>query len=315
MVAVYTFPVDRAGHPLAELQSSRPDGVKEAEPASSMQPPDFVGIPEGCPVEPNLEGEDPDGRVPPSINMDDHTPTEPESDDLGEAVLLEEDTTGGPGEAEESVGAGAEDRGKEAFAACQTRVEEAQNVAVRNLTFVETLPGRAVGHILPALARIYARLRSLGLPVYRLHCDRARELISAPVRRWTLDRGIVTTLTSGDSFKSNGLVEGELGVIKKHVRTVVTSVNMGLDIWPLAAIHIGERRLRSQLRSMCFPVGPLLHFGARAYALKKSWQDRYQPWRDIRDEVRVLGPAGTVVSAHHQLLCSVAGDRQVLLYR
>ena len=38
-------------------------------------------------------------------------------------------------------------------------------------------------------------------------------------------------------------------------------------------------------------MGPLLHFGARAFALKKSWQDRYQPWREIRDEVLVLGPA------------------------
>ena len=95
-------------------------------------------------------------------------------------------------------------KGRTAFDAWQKEVEKIQDVTVRNLTFVEVLPGRSVQHILPALARIYARLRSLGLPLYRLHCDRARELISAPVRRWTLDRGIVTTLTSGSSYKSNG---------------------------------------------------------------------------------------------------------------
>ena len=106
-----------------------------------------------------------------------------------------------------------------------------------------------------------------------------------------MDRGIVTTLTSGDSFKSNGRVEGELGVIKKHVRTVVAALGKGLEFWPLAAIRIGERRLRGQLRSLGCPVGPLLHFGARAFALKKSWQDRYHPWREIRDEVIVLRPA------------------------
>ena len=99
------------------------------------------------------------------------------------------------------------------------------------------------------------------------------------------------TLTTGDSYKSNGRVEGELGVIKKHVRTVVASSDLGLDKWPLAAIHIGERRLRGQLRSLGFPSGPLLKFGAKAYALKKSWQERYQPWREVRDEVTVLGPA------------------------
>ena len=111
------------------------------------------------------------------------------------------------------------------------------------------------------------------------------------MRRWTLDRGITTTLTSGGSYKSNGRVEGELGVVKKHVRTILTATGLGLEMWPLAAIHVGERRLRSQLRRMGFPVGPLLQFGARAYALKKSWQDRYQPWRELRDEVVVLGPA------------------------
>lgn len=165
---------------------------------------------------------------------------------------------------------GAARKGRESFEAWQKTVEEAQNVMVRNLTFVEVLPGRAVHHILPALARIYAKLRCSGLPLYRIHCDRARELISAQVRRWTLDP------TSDDSYKSNGRVEGELGVVKKHVRTVITTAALDMAMWPLAALHIGERRLRSQ---------------HRAYALKKSWQDRYQSWREIRDEVRVLGPA------------------------
>ena len=60
--------------------------------------------------------------------------------------------------------------------AWQKRIEEAQDVAVRNVTFVEVLPGRAVNNILAALARIYARIRSSGLPLYRIHCDRAREI-------------------------------------------------------------------------------------------------------------------------------------------
>ena len=46
-----------------------------------------------------------------------------------------------------------------------------------------------------------------------------------------------------------GRVEGELGVAKKHVRTLVASTGLGLDTWPLAAIHIGERRLRGHGQS------------------------------------------------------------------
>eukprot|EP00913_Durusdinium_trenchii_P015946 g14985.t1 len=254
MVAVYTFPVDGAGRSLVEAVEA------SAEPMS------------------------------PAMDLEEYTPTEPGGDDPG-AEFMPEEEDGNPGEDQAVVGEAALQSGQTAYDAWQKEVQSAQDVAVKNLTFVEVLQGRAVHHILPALARIYARLRSLGLPLYRLHCDRARELISAPVKRWTLDRGVVTTLTSGDSYKSNGRVEGELGVIKKHVRTIVASTGVGLDCWPLAAIHIGERRLRGQLRSMGIPVGPLLQFGAKAYALKKSWQDRYQPWREIRDEVTVLGPA------------------------
>ena len=94
-------------------------------------------------------------------------------------------------------------------------VDEASNVAVRNLTFVELVNSRSVTDVLPALARIHARLQALGLPLLRLHCDRARELVAAPIRRWTLDRGIVTALTSGSSYKGNGRVEAEVGQTKR----------------------------------------------------------------------------------------------------
>ena len=48
-------------------------------------------------------------------------------------------------------------------------VKEAQNVVVTSLTFVEPITSRKVSDVLPAIARIYARLREMGLPVYRLH--------------------------------------------------------------------------------------------------------------------------------------------------
>ena len=50
-------------------------------------------------------------------------------------------------------------------------VEEAQNVTVRQLTFVHPVKSRAIKHLLPALSRIHARIRALGLPLYRLHSD------------------------------------------------------------------------------------------------------------------------------------------------
>ena len=124
-----------------------------------------------------------DHDLPPGDDLEFPQPNINE-DDPGDALLCEEPADGAPIPGEEA-----------ALRACQASheawhqmVEESKDVMVKNLTFVEVLHGRAV-------ARVYARLRSLGLPVYRIHCDRARELISAPVRRWSLNRGIAVSYT------------------------------------------------------------------------------------------------------------------------
>ena len=213
------------------------------------------------------------------IQMDEEDHVPPDDD-----VLLEED---------EPMEEGDERHVRSAQSMCATwqrLVDEAQNVAVHQITFVEPLKSRAVKHVLPALARMYCRLRSLGLPLYRLHSDRAKEFCSEPVRTWALERDILITMTPGSSFKANGRVEGEMNTIKKSIRTLISAQLSTLQQWPLAARHIGERRLRAQLQLLGWPVGRMLRFGATAYALRKSWQARYVAWRDIREEVKILGP-------------------------
>eukprot|EP00435_Cladocopium_sp_Y103_P007195 s4968_g2.t1 len=169
-------------------------------------------------------------------------------------------------------------------------VEDSKNAAVKNLTFVETVESRTAAHVLPAIARIYSRLRQLGLPVMRLHSDRAREFTCLPLRRWAQQRDIVVTKTSGDDYKANGRCEAEVGVVKRATRTVLSAGGHNLAWWPLVARHVGERQLRAQLRAVGYPVGELLQFGTRAYALRKWWQHRYEQWRDVRESVIVLGP-------------------------
>ena len=164
-------------------------------------------------------------------------------------------------------------------------VDEAKNVAVKQITFVEPVKSRAVKHVL-----IYCRLRSLGLPLYRLHTDRAREFCSEQVQSWTRARDVVTTMTPGSSYKANRRVEGEMNMIKKSIRTLISAQIGSLNQWPLIARHIGERRLRAQLQLLGWPVGRLLRFGAQAFALRKSWQARYAPWHEVREEVKILGP-------------------------
>ena len=252
LVGVYTFPITRDGVPLAS-----PDGV---EPQDQPLP----GLDEFSAEDGAEEGQD----------------------------LLQEQEDGdvdveGQGENEDQK---AEKTAHGCLLAWQKLVEESMNVTVKNITFVETIESRNSQHVLPAIAKIYSRLRQLCLPVMRLHSDRAREFLAAPLRRWAQNRDIVLTKTAGDDYKANGRCEAELGVTKRAIRTVISAGRFNINLWPLVARHVGERRLRAQLRACGYPVGDLLKFGTQAFVLRKWWQDNHEEWGDTRQPVLVLGP-------------------------
>lgn len=166
-----------------------------------------------------------------------------------------------------------------------------RDVAAQSLTFVEVVSDRTVPKVLEAIARIYSRLRRWGCPVYRLHGDKAKELVAHQIHRWATDRGIVVTHTSGDSYKSNGRCEQEVGTVKRMTRIIMRGVDWGEDtkrLWPALARHCGERRLRTQLKKLGVPVASLLPAGQRALAMRKVWQRRYEAWRETREDVQVI---------------------------
>lgn len=283
-MACYTFPVDKQGRPLIE-----PPDEDEAQDHPLPSSHDQV---EGTPT---TSTEDEEPSLQPPTEGKKHGEETNTTEDEAPALLPSpmEDILGEQSESE-PMSAGEQRHHLAAVSAKETwekLVTESTDVAVLNLSFVDIVPTRNLSHVLPALARVHARLRQLGLPVMRIHSDRAKELTSRTVQRWAADRGIVVTATAGDSWKSIGRCEGELGIIKRLTRTMISSGACTLEQWPLAARHAGERRLRAQLSRMGWPAGKLLKFGLEAFALKKWRQDRYAPWRDIREPVKVLGPA------------------------
>ena len=71
---------------------------------------------------------------------------------------------------------------------------------------------------------------------------------------------------------------------------MISAGRFNINLWPLVARHVGERRLRAQLRACGYPVGDLLKFGTQAFTLRKWWQDNHEEWGDTRQPVLVLGP-------------------------
>ena len=204
LVGVYTFPVTKTGDPLVAADGSEP----QDQPLPGLD--EFPG-------EDEVQAADGEGAGPHLLHEDE---SEQGPADDGDQSRKAEATAAG------------------CLDAWQKLVEESKNVAVKNITFVETIESRNSSHVLPAIARIYSRLRQLGLPVMRLHSDRAREFIAAPLRRWAQHRDIVLTKTAGDDYKSNGRCEAELGVTKRALRTVLSAGGYNINWWPLVAKHV-----------------------------------------------------------------------------
>ena len=86
----------------------------------------------------------------------------------------------------------------------------------------------------------WSKRRRIWRPTYNRICG-AGQISSCHVKTWALERDVITTMTRGSSFKANGGVEGEMNVIKKSIRTLI-SANVGTltKQGPLAARHIGQ---------------------------------------------------------------------------
>ena len=51
-----------------------------------------------------------------------------------------------------------------------------QPVGLQNVTMVEILESRHITQVLDGISRIYGRMKSLGVPILRLHSDRGEDL-------------------------------------------------------------------------------------------------------------------------------------------
>ena len=159
----------------------------------------------------------------------------------------------------------------------------------RNLTFAVPMQSRHSREVVRAVQEVYMRLRTLQLPVLRLHSDRAREFTGVKLRDWCTQRDILQTSTAGDESAGNGRCESELGIIQAQTRVQLRAAGMEANWWPLALRHTVEQRQRDQLASMGITLPPPIPFGTECYAKLKRWHRR--DWDHPFEKIRVLGPA------------------------
>ena len=162
---------------------------------------------------------------------------------------------------------------------------------VKTLTMAVPTKTKKAVDVVKATAQVVARLRALQIPINRVHTDRGKEFIGGTFRNWVRQRDYFHTTTAGDEPSSNARAESEINVLKNRTRVLLRSAQCQPHMWPLALRHASEERFRRQLQACGVPTPSMLPFGIHALAKQKSWQHRYEAWRNPMTPVRVWGPA------------------------
>ena len=156
------------------------------------------------------------------------------------------------------------------------------------IPFAVVLPAKSTHAIIGGLNRMYAKLRSMGLPVYRLHSDCAQEFTHTSLRQWANHRGIHVTTTMPESKASNGRAERLIGRLKQQVRALLSHHKLEAQFWPHALCYAVESLQRTALHKLGQPTQPLVPFYSLVRFRSRSWRDA--TWGTRAAEGRLVAP-------------------------
>ena len=144
---------------------------------------------------------------------------------------------------------------------------------------------------------IVNRFESSGFPIQRYHSDRAKELRSHSLISWLKNKGIHVTWTAGESPAAN---RAELGVqaLKAFVRKLLFVSGLGKEMWPLALLHGSARNWLNFNEAVGIPQVPLLPFGLRVHARKRTRTGYDAQWESRTVQGVYLGPAPHTTGGH-----------------
>ena len=115
--------------------------------------------------------------------------------------------------------------------------EIGDDIQYQNLYYMIPLKTRLAPEVEAAIRLLYVQLRAEGLPVQRVHSDRARELRGQNIRRWLLERDIYPTTGEAQVPQSNGRAEQAVKALKRRAKTLLQTTRLPRSCWPLAMGH------------------------------------------------------------------------------
>ena len=176
--------------------------------------------------------------------------------------------------------------------------ELSATIGLQNLTLTEITESRHSKDVTPAIGRLYARFRALGIPIFRIHSDRERCFITKLFQTFCIERSLFQTMTSGDAPQENGRVEAEVAQVKRRLRLVLKESKLPQIYWPCVARWVGEQRLRQQLLSLGVPSKPMILPGTKVMVKQKLWNKPRGPLALPYKQMTLLGPSPTMSSGY-----------------
>ena len=107
----------------------------------------------------------------------------------------------------------------------------------QNLHYMIPLKSRQAAEVEAAIRLLYVQIRAEGLPLQRVHSDRARELRGRNIRQWLLQRDVYPTTGEAQVPQSNGRAEQVVKTLKRRARTLLQTSSLPKSCWPLAMGH------------------------------------------------------------------------------
>ena len=182
--------------------------------------------------------------------------------------------------------------------------ELAKPLEFASIYLVRPMKSRKKKDALRAVQELYVQLRSHGLPVCKLHSDRARELQTDALEAWAAARDIEVTKTQGSDPAGNATAERAVGYIKSRVRVLLNQAKEfgGLEDdlirswWPLAA-EVAATQHQALTFGRSSPC--VARFGSKVFTKRKGYG--YGGRFDLQPRwlrATYLGPARTVPGGH-----------------
>ena len=187
--------------------------------------------------------------------------------------------------------------------------EVGDTMEYQTLHYAVPLKTRLTPEIEDAVKHVYLQLRSEGLPVTRVHSDRARELRGSRLRAWLLHRDVLPTTGEAQAPQTNGRAEAGVKRAKVRTKTLLRAAGLDTSCWPFAMAFAAFQQRECALgrdRAL-IPFGSPVLVKNKVYGtgghfdLDERWQGGVYvgPSHELRQGHVVRFPTGRIVTSLH----------------